>query len=107
MDISTVQVIKSAIASTTGIPRDALHIYVGLTTLLFVAIVWRKSLGAFAPWLAVVFIALLGEFIDMGHNILSWGSWSWKASVKDLFHTLFWPTVLLLYTRFCRPDQRP
>lgn len=107
MDISTVQAIKAAIASTTGLPRDALHIYVGLTTLLFVAIVWRKSLGSLAPWLVVVFIALAGELIDLGHDMLSSGSWRWTASVKDLFNTLFWPTVLLLYTRFCRPARRP
>ncbi len=107
MDISTVQAIKAAIVSTTGLPRDALHIYVGLTTLILVAIIWRKSLGSIAPWLVVLFIALVGELIDMGDDLLSFGYWRWAASVKDMFNTLFWPTVLLLYTRFCGSSRRP
>ncbi len=33
--------------------------------------------------------------------------WRWGASFKVIFKTLFWPTVLLLYARFCPSIRSP
>ena len=106
MDVSTVQAIKSTIVSVSGFPRDALHVYAGLSIFLFSAFLWRRSLGSVAPWLVVLLLALIVELIDMGNDIMNLGRWRWGASFKDLFNTLFWPTVLLLYSRF-RPFRSP
>jgi hypothetical protein len=106
MDISTVQVIKSAIVSATGLSRDALHIYAGLTAQLVSAAIWRRPLGSIAPWLVVLFLALIVELMDMGNDIVTLGYWRWAGSLNDLFNTVFWPTVLLLYFRFCSPGRK-
>ena len=106
MDISSVQVIKSAIVSATGLSRDALHIYAGLAAHLCSAAIWRRPLGSVAPWLLVLGLALIVELVDMGNDIVTLGSWRWAASLEDVFNTVFWPTVLLLYFRFCGPDRK-
>jgi hypothetical protein len=106
MDFSTVQAIKSTIVSVSGLPRDALHVYAGLSIFLFSAFVWRRSLGSFGPWLSVLLLALIVELIDMGNDLMTLDRWRWGASFKDIFNTLFWPTVLLLYSRFCPSVRR-
>lgn len=100
METSTVQSIKLAIISTTGLSKDALHIYVGLAIFLVAAIVLRKPLRSVVPWLLVLAVVVAGELVDMRDDILSLGYWRWGASVHDILNTLFWPTVLLLLARF-------
>ena len=67
----------------------------------FSAFVWRRFLGSVAPGLIVLWLALIIELIDMGNDIMNLGRWLWGANFKDNFNTLFWPTVQLLYSRFC------
>ena len=101
MDVSTVEAIKSVLVSVSELPRDALHVHEGLSIFLFSAFVWRRFLGSVALWLIVLWLALIIEVIGMGNDIMNLGRWLWGASFKDIFNTLFWPTVLLLYSRFC------
>ncbi len=99
METSTAQAIKLAIVQTTGLPKDALHIYVGLTVLLTVAAILRKPLRSIAPWLVVLIVALSGELIDMRDDIASLGYWRWGASLHDVLNTIFWPSVILVLAR--------
>lgn len=94
-----VQAIKLNITSITGLSKDALHIYVGLATLLTVAVVLRKPLQSYIPWLAVLIVAVAGELVDMRDDLASFGYWRWRASLHDVLNTLFWPSVLLLLAR--------
>jgi len=54
----------------------------------------------------VLCLALIVELMDMGNDIMTFGYWRWAGSLKDLINTVFWPTVLLLYFRFCGPDRK-
>jgi hypothetical protein len=99
MEISTVQAIKLAIVSATGLSKDALHIYVGLAVLLAAAAILRKPLRSIIPWLVVLIVAVSGELVDMHDDIASLGYWRWGASLHDVLNTLFWPTVLVLLAR--------
>lgn len=99
METSTVQAIKLAIVSFTGLEKDALHIYVGLGVFLGFAALFKKPLRCAAPWLAVLFFAVCGELLDMRDDLASLGVWRWRASLHDVLNTLFWPTVLLLLAR--------
>jgi len=102
MSTSTVQLIKLAVVAATGLSKDTLHVYVGLTAFLLAALVSREPLRSAAPWLAVLSIASLGEFIDMIDDIWSLGYWHWSASIHDVINTIFWPSVLFLIARFTR-----
>ena len=99
METSTVQAIKLAIVSFTGLEKDALHIYVGLGIFLGFAALLKRPLRCAAPWLAVLFFAVGGELFDMRDDIASLGLWRWRASLHDVLNTIFWPTVFLLLAR--------
>jgi len=100
MGTPTVQSIKLAIISTTGLSKDALHIHAGLAIFFIAAVVLRKLLRSIVPWLLVLALAIVGELVDMRDDSLSFGYWRWDASVHDILNTLFWPSVLLLLARF-------
>ena len=97
--MTAVQEFKQAIVAGTGLSKDALHIYVGLTVLLLVALALRRPLRSFVPWLAVLGVAALGELVDMRDDIATLGYWRWGASLHDIMNTIFWPTVVLLLAR--------
>ncbi len=94
--MTALQEFKLTVVQLTGLSRDALHIYVGLSVLLIAAFVLRKPLQSAVPWLCVVAIATLIELGDMRDDIMSLGYWRWGESLHDFVNTIFWPTVLWL-----------
>lgn len=107
MGTSTFQSIKLAIVGAVGLPKDALHIYVGMMVFLGVVVVLRKPLRSLLPWCAVLLAACLGEVLDMRDDIASLGYWRWSASVHDIINTIFWPSVLLILARFTKAFEAP
>lgn len=79
IETSTTQAIKLVIVSTTGLSKDALHVYVGLAVLILTAIVLRKRLSSIVPWSIVLSIAIAGELLDMRDDIASMGYWRWGS----------------------------
>lgn len=96
--MSAVQAIKLAIVSTSGLSRDALHIYVGMAMFLAVAVSTRRVRPYFA-WLSVLALACLGECLDWRDDLADLGYWQWRDSLHDVLNTLFWPTVIMLMWR--------
>lgn len=99
METTAVQAIKLALVSATGLSKDALHIYVGLSVFLVVATASRRSLASWLPMGAVTLAAALGELLDLRDDLLSLGYWRWSASLHDVINTAFWPTVFFLLAR--------
>ncbi len=106
METSTVQAMKLAIVSGTGLGKDALHVYVGLTVFFVTAAVFRRPLRSIAPWIAVLVVAVVGELFDMRDDIASLGYWRWRASLHDILNTLCWPTVIVMLVRFSSLFER-
>jgi hypothetical protein len=102
METTVFQAIKLAVVSVTGLSKDALHIYIGLTVYLAACLALRKSARNWWPVLLVVLIACLGEALDMRDDIHSLGHWRWRASLHDVVNTVFWPVVLYLLGRRVR-----
>jgi hypothetical protein len=102
METSLVQSIKLAIITHTGLSKDALHVYVGLSIYLLVALFVKKSMRSLLPVAAVAAVACAGEVVDMIDDIRSLGYWRWGASVHDIGNTLVWPVVLFLLARYTR-----
>jgi uncharacterized membrane protein YqgA involved in biofilm formation len=100
METSTVQAVKLAIVGATGLSKDALHIYVGLTVYLVATLTLRQRARAIVPLLVVVLVACVGELLDMRDDLHSLGYWRWGASLHDVVNTAFWPFVLYLMTRW-------
>jgi hypothetical protein len=100
--LSGFQRAKLWIAASAGLPKDALHIYVGLTVFLVAAALLRDRLGSWRPLAAVVAAALAGEAWDVADT---WGAGqtvAWARNWHDIWNTCFWPTVLFLLARYTR-----
>jgi uncharacterized membrane protein YqgA involved in biofilm formation len=102
MTSSTFQTVKLALVSVTGLSKDSLHVYVGLSVYLLVVLVVRKRFRSLLPWLAVLSVALLGEALDMKDDISSLGYWRWSASIHDIINTIFWPSVVVAMARYTK-----
>jgi hypothetical protein len=101
-DTSPVQLFKLLIIEATGLSKDSLHVYVGMTAFLGVSLLVRKPRASLLPLATVAVAAGLGEFVDLVDDYTSLGHVRIGASVHDIWNTMFWPTVLYLLLRFTR-----
>ena len=93
------QHIKDVIALWTGLERDALHIYAALLAQVGSALVLRRNLGHWAPWVFVLALAVGNELLDMyGDGLVE--QWEIDSGLHDLWNTMLLPTLLLLLARF-------
>jgi hypothetical protein len=99
---SFVQSLKLDIIGFSGLSKDALHVYLGLTVWLLAAALFRRSIATLRPWLAVLVVALGIEAFDAFDDWVDLGRWRYQASLHDIVNTMFWPTVLTLLARFTR-----
>lgn len=90
----------------TDLGKDALHVYVGLAVMLAVVVVFRKSLRDWQPLAAVALAAVVGEIWDVIDTFAHGGTPRWNLNGKDVWNTLFWPTLLFGLARFTRVLKR-
>ena len=94
---------KGSIVEASGLGKDALHIYFGLTLFLLLRLMWRWRGGWLVAWLGVLAMACGGEWLDMtaevGHSAIQPDAAHWH----DIWNTMFWPTVLLFVGRWLQP----
>lgn len=111
---------KLNVVETTGLAKDALHIYVGVGVYLLCLMVLRpiiKSQGirSFIALIVVTCIALLGEYLDNRDTIESLGLAGLSrdqilASIRDLINTCMLSYVLFAlnkWTTVFRPTNKP
>lgn len=96
--------LKTQLSELLGITKDALHIHIGLAIFLVAALVFRRPLWSWIPWLSLLAFEIANELMDAFH--MHGGPFSIEVggSLKDVLNTMFWPTVLLLGLRWrhCR-----
>ena len=110
---------KMNVMETTGLAKDALHIYVGVGVYLLCLVALRpiiKSQGirSFIALIVVTCIALLGEYLDNRDTIESLGLTGLSrdqilASIRDLINTCMLPYVLFAlnkWTTIFRPTNK-
>lgn len=91
---------KRFVEHSVAFSSDSLHVIVGVLLLLGVALALRKPISSWRPWLVLLVLIGVNEFVD-----LSLGRWPqlelrYAESVKDLLLTMFLPTLLLLAARW-------
>ncbi len=91
---------KSDLVGLTDLDRDALHIYAGVGLQLGIALLIRRGLGTWLPWLAVLLVALAVEVADIYVEFWPSPVMQGGKAVHDIVNTLILPTLLLLYTRY-------
>lgn len=104
--------LKHWLSDVTGLDNDALHIYAALFIQLGVAVLFRRSLASFGPWLAVLAALLVNEWLDIYLPEGPIEQWQIDGGIQDLWNTMLLPTILLLLARFAPgvlagPARRP
>jgi hypothetical protein len=81
--------------------QDALHVYAAVAIQVAAALILRRSLGSWMPWLVVLAAGLLNEFLDvrLGHEEQV-QPWQIAECIKDMLNTMLLPTAVLLLVRF-------
>ncbi|HEX8241290.1 MAG TPA: hypothetical protein VF574_16265 [Allosphingosinicella sp.] len=91
---------KTALVHLLGLPKDALHIYVGLAVFLAAAALLRRPLGSWMPIAAVAAAALAGEAWDLIDTQSAGARPHWDRNWHDVWNTCFWPAILFLLARY-------
>ncbi|HEX8623479.1 MAG TPA: hypothetical protein VF782_00220 [Allosphingosinicella sp.] len=93
------QEVKETIAVWTELDRDALHIYAALLVQVGAALLVRRRVSHWLPWIAVLAFAVGNEWLDTYADGLA-EQWELDAGLHDLWNTMLLPTLLLLFVRF-------
>ncbi len=104
--MSPFQSFKHLLVEASNLSKDALHIYVGLAVMLLAAVALKRSLADWRPLAAVALASIAGELWDLIDTFSHGRTPRWNANWKDVWNTLFWPTVLFLLARFTRILKR-
>jgi len=95
--------LKMFIEHASAFTSDSMHVVAGVVIQLLAAMLLRRSVGAWAPWLVVLCLAILNEGIDLW--IEQWPDLAiqYGESAKDILLSMALPTLLMLVSRF-RPQ---
>ena len=91
---------KLYLTQVTNLSQDALHIYGAVLIQLAAALLLRRSLASFLPWLVVLLLLLVNEAVDLWLPNEVLGEWQVLAALQDLWNTMALPTLLMLIARF-------
>ena len=100
------QLLKLDIIAATGLAKDALHIYGGMTVFILVRLVWRRRGGWWLAWIATLMLALGVEWLDMLVDAAGSALQPDGEHWHDIWNTMFWPSVLLLFGRWLQPKAK-
>ena len=92
--------LKILVSDYTGLEKDALHIHVALILYLAASFLLRRSPRFWIAWLLVLGVELANESYDLWQQAADGDVPRWTESLKDLWNTMLWPTVLLLLARY-------
>lgn len=95
---------KTCLVEYVGLTSDAMHVHGSILILFVSAIILRRRPDSVWCWLIVFAAELFNEFADL--KGLAPGEASIKASIHDLYNTMFWPTVIVVLGRFLFPPVR-
>jgi hypothetical protein len=100
--VSGFQQAKMTLVHLLGLPKDALHIYVGLAVFVAAAALFRRPLGSWLPIAAVLAAALIGETWDLLETRAAGARPYLDRNWHDVWNTCFWPAILFLLARYTR-----
>jgi hypothetical protein len=92
--------VKQVIERSIAFSSDSLHVLTGVVLLLGAALVLRRPISRWRPWLVVFALICLNELIDLKFDHWPTRAAQYGEGVKDMLLTLALPTLLLLAARF-------
>jgi hypothetical protein len=96
---------KQSVVDVVGVSNDAMHIHGSLLLLFGSALLLRRRPDNILSWLFVFGLELFNEYADL-HGQTA-GEDSIKAGLHDIYNTMFWPTLILLFGWYFFPKRLP
>lgn len=96
---SQYQLFKLRILDLIPVSKDAAHVYIGMTCLLFALLLLRLPLRSYRALIPGLVVALVMEVFDLRDDLVSVGHFRWGASVKDVVNTNLLPVLLVTVAR--------
>ena len=90
---------KMFIEHASFVSSDALHVLVGTLVWLLFAVVLRRSLSAWLPWVVLLFLTVFNEAIDLSFERWPDLAMQYGESAKDVLLTMTLPTVMMIVAR--------
>ena len=100
MNTSFYQGLKLNIINILELPKDSIHMHVGLAVFFLAVVLWKKGRVELVCLIPVILTACLMEALDLRDNFNSLGHMNWSASVHDLINTVFWPVIIAGFVKF-------
>lgn len=94
---------KTRLVEYLGMTDDSLHVHGSLLILFVSAILLRRRADSLWCWIIVLIAELFNEFADL--KGLAPGEDSIDASLHDIYITMFWPTILVIFGRIVFPSR--
>ncbi len=94
---------KLFIEHAVRIDHDALHVVVGVLLWLVLALILRRPITSWRPWLWVFAFILWNETVDLWIEQWPQPAMQYGEGVRDVVLTMFLPLVLMFAARR-RPD---
>lgn len=95
---------KTWLIETVGLTNDAMHVHGALLILCLSALVLRRRLDSPWCWLIVCIAELFNEYADLRGAAA--GEATMDAALHDVYNTMFWPTMLLIFRRVLFPRKK-
>ena len=93
------QLAKIHVLSFFNVSKDAMHVYIGLSILLLWLLFIRKPLSSLKNLIPVIIVAIIMEVFDLRDDFTSFGRFRWAASLHDILNTMFWPVVIVFFSK--------
>lgn len=94
---------KMFIEHASVVSSDALHVLVGVLVWIAIAMLLRRPVSTWRPWLILLALALFNEAVDLWVERWPYRSMQYGESAKDIALTMFLPGVLLVLARARHP----
>ncbi len=90
---------KVFLEESVAVSTESLHVVAGVLIQLLAAALLRKPVSSASPWLVVLAIASVNEFMDLSIEQWPRPAMQFGEGVNDLLVTMLLPTVLLITAR--------
>lgn len=91
---------KHLLERYSGLERDALHVHGSLMLYIVSMAVFRQNRRSLYPWMIVLGAEVVNEFFDLLRHWFDGPHDAIAESLKDLWNTMIWPSILLLVGRY-------
>lgn len=94
---------KLFIEHFVSIPHESIHVIAGVLVWLVFALVGRRPVTAWWPWLGIFVVILWNETVDLWMEQWPDPGQQYGEGAKDLFVTMIVPTIIMFAARL-RPE---